>query len=160
MLRHLCCCSYMQTPICHREQLQPFRPAAKLNLHGLPMFSLCQCQNNSRRFDKSRYSHNVIAVGHTSLIPSIQVALCDPNVMGGCFELRFREEDDSWTLQLWSALAHHRLHTQSRRHIIFTPISYNDIFAHMSKDEINYYVLCVYIYILYYNFLFVGNTYA
>jgi hypothetical protein len=33
-----------------------------------------------------------------------QAALCDTRVMGGCFELRFHEEDQSWTLQLWSSL--------------------------------------------------------
>lgn len=35
-------------------------------------------------------------------IAAIQAALCDTRVMGGCFELRFHEEDQSWTLQLWS----------------------------------------------------------
>eukprot|EP00435_Cladocopium_sp_Y103_P066544 s28_g28.t2 len=35
-------------------------------------------------------------------IAAIQAALCDTRVMGGCFALRFHEEDQSWTLQLWS----------------------------------------------------------
>ena len=33
-----------------------------------------------------------------------QAALGDTRVMGGCFELRFHEEGQSWTLQLWSSL--------------------------------------------------------
>ena len=35
-------------------------------------------------------------------IAAIQVALCDPSVLGGCFQLRFHEEENSWVLQLWS----------------------------------------------------------
>ncbi|CAK9039031.1 6-GlcNAc synthase) (Biofilm PGA synthesis protein PgaC) (N-acetylglucosaminyltransferase PgaC) [Durusdinium trenchii] len=35
-------------------------------------------------------------------VAAIQVALCNPRVLGGCFELRFHEEEESWTLQLWS----------------------------------------------------------
>eukprot|EP00438_Fugacium_kawagutii_P020921 Skav211812 [mRNA] locus=scaffold305:503742:516878:- [translate_table: standard] len=35
-------------------------------------------------------------------IAAIQEALSDTSIMGGCFELRFHEEDQSWTLQLSS----------------------------------------------------------
>ncbi|CAJ1331499.1 unnamed protein product [Effrenium voratum] len=35
-------------------------------------------------------------------LEAVQAALCDPEVLGGCFELRFAEEAESRTLQLWS----------------------------------------------------------
>ncbi|CAE7364415.1 Lrguk [Symbiodinium natans] len=37
-------------------------------------------------------------------LAELQVALCDPDIQGGCFELRFDEESESATLRLWSWL--------------------------------------------------------
>ena len=117
MLRRPCCCSYMQTPICQKERLQPFRPAAEMNLHRFPIFSHADARTSLRDLISadSPQGHSCWPqVPDTIAAWHLQVALCDPNVMGGCFELRFHEEDDSWTLQLWSVLA-----SNSQRIIVY-----------------------------------------
>lgn len=86
-------------------------------LHRFPMFSHADARTSLRDLISadSPQGHSCWPqVPDTIAAWHLQVALCDPNVMGGCFELRFHEEDDSWTLQLWSALA-----SNSQRIIVY-----------------------------------------
>ncbi|CAE7780195.1 Lrguk, partial [Symbiodinium necroappetens] len=68
----------------------------------------CSCLEGNPCVDPATCKAPVLLFLHadTHLPPGalaqLQVALCDPDVQGGCFELRFDEEADNATLRLWS----------------------------------------------------------
>ena len=82
--------------------LQPLQAPVLLFLHAdtdLPEGAIAAIQASHIRHIQEQFSQNSAVMSCLG-----QAALGDTGVMGGCFELRFHEEDQSWTLQLWSSL--------------------------------------------------------